>query len=88
MSNLADKTEYRALKIMATMVRQFEKLSNLDITKSDDWDSCAARNLLEGIIQSNGYRVNYDREKPRTILIKEKNQKTNNYETDQFNDNA
>ena len=72
MSNLADRKEYRALKILATMVPQFEKLSNLDMTKSDDWDSCAVRNLLEGIIQSNGYRVNYDRENPRTILVKEK----------------
>ncbi|ULB34342.1 hypothetical protein [Proteiniphilum propionicum] len=77
MSNLADKTEYRALKIIATMVRQFEKLTNLDMTKSDDWDSCAARNLLEGIIQSNGYQVNYDPKNPRTILVKEQPLKTN-----------
>lgn len=77
MSNLADKTEHKALLVLAKMVRQFEKLHYLDMTKTDDWDSCTARNLLEGIIQSNGYRVSYDPKKPRTILVKEKASKTN-----------
>lgn len=61
MSNLADKTEYRALSIVARMVKEFERLHYLDMTKSDDVDACKARNLLEGIIQSNGYKVNYER---------------------------
>ncbi len=61
MSNLANKTEYRALSIIAKMVKQFEYLHYLDMTKSDDWDATAARNLLEGIIQSNGYKINYNR---------------------------
>ena len=77
MSNLAEKTEYKALKILAAMVRQFRKLNHLDMTKTDDWDSCAARNLLEGIIQSNGYQINYDPKNPRTILVKEQPSKTN-----------
>lgn len=66
MSNLADKTEYKALSIIAKMVKQFEKLHYLDMTKIDDWDSTQARNLLEGIIQSNGYKINYncDSKKP------------------------
>ena len=75
MSNLEDKTKYKALIVLAIMIHQFEKLHCLDMTKTDDWDSCEARNLLEGIIQSNNYRVNYDHKKPRTILVKEKNQK-------------
>lgn len=61
MSNLANKTTYKALSIIAQMVRQFERLHYLDMTKSDDWDACNARNLLEGIIQSNGYQINYDK---------------------------
>lgn len=61
MSNLADKTEYKALSILAKMVKQFERLHYLDMTKFDDWDTTQARNFLEGIIQSNGYRINYDR---------------------------
>lgn len=60
MSNLADKTEYRALLILARMVKDFERLHYLNMTASDDWDATGARNLLEGIIQSNGYKVNYD----------------------------
>ncbi|MNH23797.1 hypothetical protein D3C73_1016450 [compost metagenome] len=62
MSNLADKTEYRALSIIARMVKDFERLHYLNMTASDDWDATGARNLLEGIIQSNGYKINYDRE--------------------------
>ncbi|WP_454045046.1 hypothetical protein [Chryseobacterium sp. Marseille-Q8038] len=61
MSNLADKTEYRALSVIARMVKDFERLHCLNMTASDDWDATGARNLLEGIIQSNGYKVNYER---------------------------
>ncbi|SFC69732.1 hypothetical protein SAMN05421747_1201 [Parapedobacter composti] len=68
MSNLADKTEYRALRIIAQMVKQFEKLHYMDMTKIDDWDAIQARNLLEGVIQSNGYKINYDRGSNKPIL--------------------
>ncbi len=68
MSNLADKTEYRALSIIARMVKQFEKLHYMDMTKIDDWDVTRARNLLEGVIQSNGYKINYDRGSNKPIL--------------------
>ncbi|WP_461791396.1 hypothetical protein [Pedobacter sp.] len=67
MSNLADKTAYRALSIIARMVRDFEGLHYLDMTKTDDWDATNARNLLEGILQSNGYQVNYDRSAKRPL---------------------
>jgi len=59
MSNLADKTEYRALLVIARMVKQFEKLHYMDMTKIDDWEATQARNLLESVIQSNGYKINY-----------------------------
>lgn len=74
MSNLADKTEYRALSIIARMVKDFERLHFLDMTASDDWDATGARNLLEGIIQSSGYKINYDRDgKGNRPLLKDDN---------------
>lgn len=60
MSNLSDKTEYRALLVIAQMVREFEKLHCLNMTKLDDFDATLARNLLQSIIESNGYKFNYD----------------------------
>ena len=63
MSNLSDKTEYKALSIIAKMVKQFERLHHLDMTKEDDLDATRARNLLEGI---NEYKINYRSKK--TIL--------------------
>jgi hypothetical protein len=68
MSNLADKTEYRALHIIARMVKDFEKLHCLNMTKSDDLESRNARNLLEGIIQSNGYKINYEPNGKKPLL--------------------
>ena len=68
MSNLSNKTEYRALSVIAQMVKEFEKLHYLDMTKNDDRDVCQAQNLLEGIIQSNGYKINYDNSINKPLL--------------------
>lgn len=68
MSNLSDKTAYKALSIIARMVKEFEKLHCLDMTKEDDGDACKARNLILGIIESNGYRINYNNKIKRTLL--------------------
>jgi hypothetical protein len=46
MSNLSDKTAFSALKVMAQMIHQFEKLQDMDMTKEDDWDATSASNLL------------------------------------------
>ncbi len=70
MSNLSDKTEYRALTILARMVKDFERLHCLDMTASDDFDATGARNLLEGIIQSSGYKINYERGKGTKPVLK------------------
>jgi len=79
MSNLADKTEYRALSIIARMVMEFERLHCLNMTSNDDWDATGARNLLQGIIQSNGYKVNYDsRGKGGKPILKEEPQANRN----------
>lgn len=61
MSNLADKTDIKALRILAQMVKNFERLHYLGMTKMDDFEATKARNLLEGIIQYNGYKINYDK---------------------------
>lgn len=71
MSNLSEKTEYKALCLFAKMVKLFEQLHYLDMTKADDWDATQARNLLEGIIQSNGYKINYNRNSKKSILKSE-----------------
>lgn len=68
MSNLSDKTEYRALLIIAQMVKEFERLHCMDMTKLDDFDATLARNLLESIIQSNGYKVNYNRKSNKSLI--------------------
>ncbi|WET69052.1 hypothetical protein [Sphingobacterium sp.] len=73
MSNLADKTEYRALSINARMVKDFERLHCLEMSATDDWNASGARNLLEGIIESNGYKINYDRRKGHRPLLKDDN---------------
>lgn len=68
MSNLADKTAYKALSILALMVKLFERLHYLDMTAGDDLDACQGRNLLEGIIQSNGYKINYNQNIKKPLL--------------------
>ncbi|HRB71480.1 MAG TPA: hypothetical protein PK776_06490 [Flavobacterium sp.] len=68
MSNLADKTQYKALSIIAKMVKEFERLHYLDMTKTDDFDACQARNLLQGIVESNGYKINYNNKIKHPLL--------------------
>ena len=68
MSNLANKTEHKALIIIAKMITEFEKLHCLDMTKEDDLDAKKARNLLEGIIQTNGYKINYERNNKKSLI--------------------
>lgn len=57
MSNLADRTEYRGMSIIAKMVKDFERLCYSDMTAMDDWGATTARNLLASIAQSNGYKL-------------------------------
>ena len=70
MSNLANKTEYKALTIIAKIITEFERLHCLDMTKDDDLDATKARNLLEGIIQTNGYNINYERNNKKSLIKK------------------
>lgn len=68
MSSLSNKTEYKALTLIAQMVKDFEKLHNLEMTKEDDSDVTQARNLLKCVVESNGYKINYNKESNKSIL--------------------
>ncbi|MFC4163349.1 hypothetical protein ACFOWU_06785 [Epilithonimonas zeae] len=68
MSILSQKTEYKALAIIGRIIKEFENLHLLNMTKIDDEDLTKARNLLETIIQSNGYKVNYNGNSKKSIL--------------------
>ncbi len=68
MGDLSNKTAYKALSILGTIVKMFERLHCLDMTAQDDWDATAARNLLQGIIESNNYQVNYDSNNKKSII--------------------
>ncbi len=60
MSNLSDKTEKKALKILSKTLRFFDELRDLDMTAYDDYDATSAENLIRGILQTNGYRAVYE----------------------------
>ncbi|MCT2561846.1 hypothetical protein [Chryseobacterium herbae] len=68
MKNVTDTTEYKALCIIARMVKNFEKLHFLTITEKDASALSYARDLLERIIHTNGYTVNYNRKRNRVLL--------------------
>lgn len=72
MSNLSNKTEKKALHVLARCVVTLEKLYYLDMTATDDFDVTQAKNLMTGIIQSNGYKINYGNS--RSMIVKDKSQ--------------
>lgn len=72
MDNLAKKTDYKALDIIAQKVKQFEQLHYLDMAETDNYEAIQARTLLEGIIQRNGYKINYNKNSKKSILKIEK----------------
>jgi len=69
MSNLSNTTEKNALNVLARCVVHLEKLHHLAMTASDDFDATMAKNLMTGIIQSNGYKINYGSGK--NLIIKD-----------------
>ena len=69
MSNLSNKTEYKALSILGSMVKMFERLHCLNMTKDDDIDATAAKNLLQGIIESICYQINYDSNNKQSLKL-------------------
>lgn len=59
MSNLANQTETKAIKAMANALKEFDKLTGLNMTHIDAESSKRAENTIRGIIESNGYEVIY-----------------------------
>ena len=69
MSNLATKTEKKALVVLAKAVLLFEQLHALNMTAYDAFDARKAENILRSIIEDNGYRVQYRTKKREPIII-------------------
>jgi hypothetical protein len=59
MSNLADKTEEKAIALCAKCVVSFEQLHCLNMTSEDAFAAREAENLLRSIIETNGYQIVY-----------------------------
>jgi len=55
MSNLADKTDFKALKIISKCLKQLDEINslNLKVTKVDDFEISLASNMLKSVIDNN-----------------------------------
>jgi len=67
MSQLANKTEKKALKVLANTLRFFENTNLLFMNAEDAFKAREAENTLRGIIETNGYRVTYKKGKGTKI---------------------
>ena len=56
MSILADKTDFKALKIISKCLKQLDEINslNLRVTKIDDFEISLAGNMLKSVIDNNG----------------------------------
>jgi hypothetical protein len=54
MSILSEKTDYRAIKIIARSLKFLQGLDNLAMTKTDDFEISLAKNMLKSVIENNG----------------------------------
>ena len=69
MSQFHEKTERKALLLLACTLRYFDRLHGLKMTTMDDFDACGARNLIRCIIESSGYKA-ITQDGKRTRLVK------------------
>jgi preprotein translocase subunit SecA len=55
MSILADKTDFKALKIISKCLKQLDEINslNLRVTKIDDFELSLATNMLKSVIDNN-----------------------------------
>jgi len=55
MSILANKTDFRALKIISKCLKQLDEINslNLKVTKVDDFEISLATNMLKSVIDNN-----------------------------------
>jgi len=59
MSILANKTERAAIKALASTLKYFGCLAQLNMTAEDAFTAKAAENHIRSIIETNGYKVDY-----------------------------
>lgn len=59
MSVLGD-TEIRAIRVCARAIRVLDNIGFMTMTKEDDAAMVTARHRLLSVIESNGYRIEYD----------------------------
>jgi hypothetical protein len=59
MSILANKTDFKALKIISKCHKQFDEINslNLRVTKIDDFEISLATNMPKSIIDNNGQTI-------------------------------
>jgi hypothetical protein len=55
MSILADKTDYKVLRIISKYLKQLDEINslNLKVTKVDDFEISLASNMLKSVIDNN-----------------------------------
>ena len=55
MSILADKTDFKALKIISKCLKQLDEINSLNLraTKKDDFEISLAINMLKSVIDNN-----------------------------------
>ncbi len=81
MSHLVNKTERKAIKVLANTLRFFDDTNLLFVTAEDALKAREAENILRGIIESNGYTAKYQKGKGTRVF---KNKKTKYYENELF----
>lgn len=57
MSILADRSERKAVAVLANTLRYFDQTTLLNMSATDAHDSRTAENLIKGIIEANGYET-------------------------------
>lgn len=72
MSILANKTERKAITELAKCLKYFDNLSPLQMTAADAFEARQAERLIRGIIESNGYRIQYRGNRERIYKDKTK----------------
>jgi hypothetical protein len=82
MSILSNKTEKKALKVLANTLRFFAHTDLLFVSNEDAFKAREAENILREIVESNGYKATYKKGKG-TKLTKDKTFK-NQYANELF----
>jgi hypothetical protein len=57
MSILAEKTDYRAIKIIARSLKLLQVLDKLTMSKTDDFEISLAKNMMKSVIENNPHSI-------------------------------